>query len=231
MSQHEQGKKYVEWPSAVDYTKALKKTVTAAWPFVELEAVDAVRGKLEWFHIYLSRFQDRQFRMLVKSRTGVELPPSADFKGLDSNQRVRVERWLRAERDRWIAEQVRLISSLTNRHAERATQILIQYAGQPEAIKENLIRVLGMAHNRAELIAEDQFNKGTEVLNRARYQAMGSITYRWISERDSRVRPTHRARDGEVFSYNGVTNPGWEIRCRCHAEPIFPRNLNPVEVE
>ena len=145
MSRREHGKKYAEWPSAVDYTKALKKTVKAKWPFIDLDEVGNVRGKLEWFHIYLSRFNDRQFRMLV-------------------------------ERDRWIAEQVRLISSLTDRHAERATQILTQYAGQPEAIKEGLIRVLGMAHNRAELIAEDQFNKGTEVLNRARYQSMGSIT-------------------------------------------------------
>ena len=104
MSRREQGKKYAEWPSAVDYTKALKKTVKAEWPFIDLEEVDSVRGKLEWFHIYLSRFNDRQFRMLVKSRTGVELPPSADFKGLNGNQRVRVERWLQAERDRWIAE-------------------------------------------------------------------------------------------------------------------------------
>lgn len=231
MSRREQGKKYAEWPSAVDYTKALKKTVTAVWPFIDLEEVGNVRGKLEWFHIYLSRFNDRQFRVLVKSRTGVDLPPSMDFKGLDGNQRVRVERWLQAERDRWIAEQVRLIESLTDRHAERATQILTQYAGQPEAIKEGLIRVLGMAHNRAELIAEDQFNKGTEVLNRARYQAVGSITYRWVAKHDNRVRPSHVARDGQVFSYNGATNPGWEIRCRCHAEPIFPRNLNPVEVE
>ena len=231
MSRAHEGKKYVEWPSAVDYAKALKRTVIAVWPFVDLEEVDSVRGKLEWFHLYLSRFQDRQFRMLVKSKTGVDIPASADFKGLNANQRTRVERWLAAERDRWIAEQVRLISSLTDRHAERATQILTQWAGQPEKIKEELVRVLGMAHNRAELIADDQFNKGTEVLNRARFQSLGSITYRWVSERDDRVRPTHRARDGQVFSYNGATHPGWEIRCRCHAEPIFPRNLSPIETE
>lgn len=231
MSRSEQGKKYVEWPSFVDYARALKRTVTAAWPFIDLEEVDKVRGKLEWFHIYLSRFQDRQFRMLVKSKTGVDIPASADFKGLDRNQRTRVERWLAAERDRWIAEQIRLISSLTDRHAERATQILTQWAGQPEKIKGELVRVLGMAHNRAELIADDQFNKGVEVLNRARFQSLGSIAYRWVSEHDDRVRPTHRARDGQVFSYNGATHPGWEIRCRCHAEPIFPRNLNPIETE
>jgi len=231
MSRREQGKKYVEWPSAVDYARALKKTVTAEWPFIDLDALAAVRGKLEWFHIYLSRFQDRQFRMLVKSKTGVDLPPSADFKALSPGQRVRVERWLMTERDRWIAEQVRLIGSLSDRHAQRATQILTQYAGQPEAIQSGLVRVLGMSHNRAQLIADDQFNKGVEVLNRARFQSLGSITYRWISERDDRVRDTHRARDGETFSYNGATHPGWEIRCRCHAEPIFPRNLNPVETE
>lgn len=231
MSRREHGKRYTEWPSSTDYARSLERTVTAKWPFIDTEAVDAARGKLEWFHIYLSRFNDRQFRMLVKSRTGVDLPPSADFKGLNGEQRTRVERWLIEERDRWIQEQVRLITSLTDRHQQRAAQVLTQFAGQPEAAAEELTRVLGIAHNRAKLIAEDQFNKGTEVLNRARYQSLGSITYRWISERDNRVRPTHRARDGQVFSYNGATNPGWEIRCRCHAEPIFPRNLNPVETE
>ena len=229
MSRSKQGKKYVEWPSAVDYVSHLKRTVTAEWPFVDVEAVGKVRGKLEWFHIYLSRFQDRQFRMLVKSKTGVDLPPSIDFRALDPSQRVRVERWLEGERLRWIQAQAQLITSLTERHRARAESILIQNAGNPEAIAEALTRVLGMSHNRAKLIGDDQFNKGVEALNRARFQSIGSITYRWISERDDRVRETHRARDGQVFSYNGATHPGWEIRCRCHAEPIFPRNLAPVE--
>ena len=49
MSRSDHGKKYIEWPSAIDYSKALKKTVKAEWPFIDLEEVDSVRGKLEWF--------------------------------------------------------------------------------------------------------------------------------------------------------------------------------------
>lgn len=220
---------YTEWPSARDYTAMLQATVTKSWPFVDIDAVALVRDKLEWFHIFLSRFQDRQFRALVKRMTGNNLPPSADFLGLSGTDRVRVESWLQAMRAQWISENVSLIGSLTDRHRARMEQTVARLAGDPVALKEELERVWGMGKNRAELIAVDQSNKAVEALNSARYQQAGAITYRWITERDGRVRRSHQARDGEVFGFASALRPGYEIRCRCHAEPIFPRTLNPVE--
>lgn len=220
---------YVDWPSARDFTAMLTSTVMKAWPFVDVDAVARARGRLEWFHIFLSRFQDRQFRALVKRMTGNDLPPSQDFLGLSGVDRVRVESWLQAQRAQWIANNVQLIGSLTERHRARMEQTVARLAGDPGALQEELERVYGMAKNRANLIAVDQSNKAVEALNRARYQQAGAITYRWVTERDSRVRKSHVARDGEVFSFASDPQPGYEIRCRCHAEPIFPRTLNPVE--
>lgn len=225
------GATYAQWPSASDYASRLKKTVTKQWPFIDEEAIRAVSGRLEWFHIYLSRFNDRQFLKYVKKLTGRTLPRGADFAGLTKGERTRVESWLKSERDFWIKEQVRLITSLTDDHRSKAQLILQAHAGNTHAISEALQHQLGLSHTRAQLIADDQFTKGSAALDRARQQSVGAITYRWISRRDSRVRDSHADRDGQVWSYNAATHPGWEIRCRCHAEPIFPRNLIEPETE
>lgn len=49
--------------------------------------------------------------------------------------------------------------------------------------------------------------------------------FRWNTEGDERVRPTHRARQGKVYDFKTVAYlPGSEILCRCWATPIKPKN-------
>lgn len=43
----------------------------------------------------------------------------------------------------------------------------------------------------------------------------------WVSEKDSRVRPTHKALDGRILEFNkAIFLPGQESLCRCHIIPI-----------
>jgi len=48
--------------------------------------------------------------------------------------------------------------------------------------------------------------------------------YIWRSRRDRHTRPTHRARDGQVFSWDNPPDgghPGEDYNCRCGAEPYY----------
>jgi SPP1 gp7 family putative phage head morphogenesis protein len=57
----------------------------------------------------------------------------------------------------------------------------------------------------------------------AAFKAAGVERAVWVSRRDSKVRPTHRARDGREYDVekglDGI-HPGQEINCRCVAVPV-----------
>ncbi|WVR18060.1 head morphogenesis [Burkholderia phage Bm1] len=102
----------------------------------------------------------------------------------------------------------------------------------------------------AELIAQDQTSKMTSVLNNARMEANGIDEFEWMhSSAGKTPRPCHVAWNGRIFSTKGGPNelyevledgslkqyeagqdgaregdigkPGFAIRCRCRAKPVF----------
>jgi SPP1 gp7 family putative phage head morphogenesis protein len=80
------------------------------------------------------------------------------------------------------------------------------------------------ADARAKLIARDQISKYNGQLNQTRQTALGLSKYRWQTSGDERVRDTHKALNGKIFSWDNppsVGHPGDEINCRCVALPIF----------
>jgi len=78
---------------------------------------------------------------------------------------------------------------------------------------------------RSRLIAIDQTNKFYGSLQKVRQSQAGISRYIWRTSKDERVRETHVAREGKVFTWEKGseigTHPGQEIQCRCIAEPIF----------
>lgn len=78
---------------------------------------------------------------------------------------------------------------------------------------------------RARLIARDQTNKAVGQFTQLRHEQIGIQKYEWSSSGDQRVRPTHQANDGKIFSYDKppakTGHPGWDIQCRCVAIPVF----------
>ncbi len=120
--------------------------------------------------------------------------------------------------DAFVAEQVDLFRKL---QAEIVTKVASQ----------EKLEALKLAENRAKLIAADQTHKvGAEAL--AYYgQSVGSSGYFWITRKDERVRPGHRALHGTRQSWSnppvtsereGRNHPGAAIMCRCQAAPIKP---------
>ncbi|QRE00512.1 minor capsid protein [Burkholderia phage BCSR129] len=104
--------------------------------------------------------------------------------------------------------------------------------------------------SNAELIAQDQTAKMTSVLNNARMESNGIDEFEWVhSSAGKTPRPCHVAWNGRIFSTQGGPNelyevledgtllkyeagkdgaregdigkPGFAIRCRCRAKPVF----------
>jgi len=87
-----------------------------------------------------------------------------------------------------------------------------------------------VAESNARRIARDQIGKLNAQVNQDRQQALGVTSYIWRGVLDVRERDSHVALEGRRFEWNGdapigvsgqVIQPGYEICCRCHAEPAL----------
>ena len=63
--------------------------------------------------------------------------------------------------------------------------------------------------------------------------ARGILSYKWQTVGDNRVRPTHRANEGLIFSWQNAPatgHPGTAHRCRCSAIPLLLANKTETEI-
>lgn len=120
----------------------------------------------------------------------------------------------------------------------------VSYADQARAVLDDpetfglrveeiadLLQQRGVAsESRAELIARDQTLKLNAQLNETRQRGAGVGSYTWSGSLDNRERESHRALEGQVFSWDAppVTNedgdtnhPGEDFQCRCVALPMI----------
>lgn len=178
---------------------------------------------------------EKEFREVTKSVFGRPLA----FK--DVNTAVKQQRILEQLESMWIRENLDLISSIEAETLRKLrwelSQRIVATAGD-ESLKtaladyiENQARI---ESNRAVLIASDQVGKLNGRLMRYEQQRAGITHYRWETMQDSRVRPSHRERQGEIFSWDEPPSdghPGEAIRCRCVADPVFETDTLGVEPE
>lgn len=123
------------------------------------------------------------------------------------------------------------ITSLSQQMAqevEEATALVVEEGLRSSALADALEQRLGVTRSRAKLIARDQVGKAQSAVIEARQRALGITRYEWRTAGDDRVRPSHRALEGQVFRWDAppaVGHPGEDIQCRCIAIPIF----DPIE--
>lgn len=138
---------------------------------------------------------------------------------------------MRAFRD----ENVALIKSLADEKVSRVRGILDD-AGPGTRVEEiaKTIREMGdVTRSRAELIARDQVLKLNAEVTEVRHKAAGITEFVWSTSRDERVRPDHKALEGQRFRYDdppivdrrrgtkGLPGTG-SVQCRCVAIPVIP---------
>ena len=178
---------------------------------------------------------EAQFKAVTKSVFGRPLA----FKDVDTA--VKQQRILSQIENMWVRENLDLISSIEAETLRKLrwelSQRIVATAGDASlqtALTDYIENQARIERNRAVLIASDQVGKLNGRLMRYEQQRAGITHYRWETMQDSRVRPTHRERQGQIFSWDEPPSdghPGEAVRCRCVADPVFDTAEIGVEPE
>lgn len=206
---------------------------------------ETVTARLPEVYAQINQFNDRQWRLVVKAGTGLDisesaqLPPNARLYGNVSTPDAlrarfgmgvdvyRAEPWLVPLQANWTAQNAQLIKSIPEQYLSRVETIVRQGVVSGVSGKElakQISDASGVTLRRANIIARDQTSKANAQLSEYRMKDLGINRYIWTTSHDERVRPSHRALDGKEFSFDkppSEGNPGQPVLCRCWARPVF----------
>ena len=207
--------------------------------------------KLPSIYASVSKFNDQQWRLVVKAGTGISIPSATGAPGLVSPFRdiasrfgigvdvYRSEPWLAELQKNWVSQNTSLIKSVPTQYMARVEQIVrtgVMSGTSSREIAKQVKDASGVSDRRAKILARDQVGKANGELTQHRQTDLGVKEYTWVTAHDERVRgnpagrfpsavPSHYARDNKVFSWDippSGGHPGMAILCRCFASPVFP---------
>lgn len=137
------------------------------------------------------------------------------------------EPWLKPQLGMFIKANVDLITSIPTQalsQVETTVMSSVRIGARVEELAKEIQGRFDVSKARAELIARDQTSKFNGELTKLRQTEAGINKYRWATSNDERVRESHQALEGRVFSWDdppSVGHPGDDYQCRCVAIPIF----------
>lgn len=198
---------------------------------------ETVTARLPEVYAQINQFNDRQWRLVVKAGSGLDisesaqLPPNARLYGNVSAPGVlrarfgigvdlyRAEPWLLPLQNNWVAQNVQLIKSIPEQYLSRVETLVRQgvVSGlSPKELAKQISEAGGVTLRRANIIARDQTSKANAQLSEYRMNDLGINRYIWTTSHDERVRPYHRTLDGKEFSFDkppSEGNPGQPVLC------------------
>lgn len=125
-------------------------------------------------------------------------------------------------------QNILLINKLNVTYADACREIFSDpntFGLRVEEIRKRLQEKADISTRHADLIARDQTLKLNAAITRIRMQNAGITHYTWSTSQDERVRLTHAALEGQVFSWAVGTpigyHPGEDYQCRCTAIAYF----------
>ena len=134
-----------------------------------------------------------------------------------------------------IGENVGLIKSIPSQHladVEGMVMRSVQHGRDLGGLSKDLIDRFDITKRRAALIARDQNNKATAIMNKIRKLDLGIEKSKWRHTMASKnPRDSHEKMNGEIFDtaegcfddeYDDFVQPGELICCGCIAEGIIP---------
>lgn len=128
---------------------------------------------------------------------------------------------LSALMDQFVQENMALIADLPRQTLLQAADVQGRTYGE---VRDLLLERWDVGQSRALLIATDQILKLNSKVTAHRAQAAGITKFRWNSSGDERVRPEHKALNGQVFELANPPAeglPGQPVRCRCIMEMLL----------
>lgn len=192
----------------------------------DMPQADALEGRMRRFFDAVAHFTWRDLERLLESVVGTQIS------GRDARlSREDADDDLDALKELWVGENLDLIRSIDDETMRRIRQALtarimgsVNHAGLAKDLISEIQAITEKEKSRAELIARDQLGKLHGQINRRKQESLGIDEYEWETSHDERVRDSHRALQGKVFSWSKPPpegHPGYPIRCRCIALPVI----------
>jgi SPP1 gp7 family putative phage head morphogenesis protein len=127
--------------------------------------------------------------------------------------------------EQWTRENVALIKGVSQDQISRVVAAVARAERESTRARELEIQIASIVEGgigRARVIARDQIGKFNGSLDRLKQTDAGIDGYVWRTSQDERVRPRHRALDGQRFAWAQPPtegHPGQPVQCRCQPEP------------
>lgn len=199
-----------------DYHK-IRKAIRKARPNLPTATVNKLAIQ---YYAQVKAYHTQQFEKSMRRHLGTDVDFMSD-KALEPVMKDRLR------------ENVDLIKTIPGRHLGPLYKDITKLAKQAPFDQQKLQKILSNRYNSSgynlRRITRDQTVKAIGDLNETRQRQVGVTHYKWHTARDERVRPSHWAKEGRVFSWKSppadTGHPGDDINCRCTASPVITRQL------
>jgi SPP1 gp7 family putative phage head morphogenesis protein len=131
-----------------------------------------------------------------------------------------------------IKDNINLITNIPEKTAEQIHRVVMEASSRGRDktfLEEELLKIKGMTKNRVKLIARDQLNKVTSVINAVKQAELGIKQNIWKHSKASKEpRKSHVQADGKVYDIDKgclidgkYIYPGELVNCRCFAASVI----------
>lgn len=209
----------------------------------DMESADDLTRAMNNMFDAVNRYNASEFNALTKSLFGFPLRvPVSQISHTDSAGRYRTDATLDDDistlKMAWVRQNLALIKSIDadtmRRIEDKMMERIIANVSMGDLTKyliKDIRDIAGVEVNRATLIGVDQVGKLNGRLTQYRQEHAGISEYQWETALDSRVRPSHRPRQGKIYKWSNPPpdgHPGYPIRCRCVALPVIDLGNIPI---
>ena len=195
------------------------------------QVIAPVVFRLPEVYAAVSKWNDKEWRLVVKSGTGLSVPaamsvpgafvPISDPRAITARFGLgvdvyRSEPWLAELQKNWISQNTQLIKSIPSQYLSKVEQTVrngVMQGIAPRELAKEVKSLYGVTDRRAKIIARDQLGKANGELTQYRQTDLGVEEYKWRTAKDERVRgnpsgrfpkavPSHYAREGKTFRWD-----------------------------
>lgn len=182
---------------------------------------DKLRRKIERYARLAKKMSVKEFKKSVRTTFGLDV--DEDYYNGD---------FMKNELDKWISENVDLISTLPNQSLDKMKGIIkdgYKKGKSTTDMTKEIMQAYGMEKSHAKFIARDQIEMLCGQITKMQQQDAGITKFKWSTSGDERVRKSHKDLDGKIFSWDKPPRnergeaiiPGSDYNCRCVAIPVF----------
>ena len=233
----------IKYDSSIDELEKINRQWNRLQNYLFTENLIITKSEILETGVKINSFNKKQWNKVLKAGLDIELTLQ--------------EKWLEPTFRTWVNRNVNLIKGMTDDYIKQINEVILngfQNEIDVKDLSEQLTKVnKNFSKNRSKLIARDQTNKLNGQLSKRRQLDAGVDKYIWHTVMDERVRQSHFNMNGKIGRWDDETvykislsdknwksrssisavqlHPGYDIQCRCYAEPVFDDIIDEVNEE